>query len=166
MALTPVFELIGDAVTKQPRLLSTDDESTSNTLYLDILLRQVVDLLSFTSIKSWDAQVVRFDLHQARETRYGAREPKREGTKVAREELVRLFPESLVLKSEFLNVLNLPPDTSIRRIPGNAETRSLQFENPFVTVVITLKWHSSGRGIGRLRELCGLKWTPFSGPGA
>lgn len=156
----PAFSLVAEAIKKQPTLLETADDSVSNALYLDVLLRHVVDLLSFAFSKSWDAEVVRFDLPHARETRYGSREPKKEGTKVERQALVRLFPESPILDSDFLKVLTLPPDTTVRRVPADGNTRSLELANPFATVTIMLKWHSSGRGIGRLRDLCGL---PMSG---
>ncbi len=165
--VVPAFALVAELSKDRSALLANDDDELSNGLYLDILLRHVVDLLTRTFAKSWDAEVVRFDLPRGMETRYGEHTPHREGGEINRQTLVNLFPESAVLAfippvdaADVFNVLNVPPNTTVVRLPGGKDTRALELRNPFATVTISLRWHSSQRGIGRLQDVCNL---PMSG---
>jgi len=151
------FTSLGMVVKTEPALVENRDDASLLHLYRDVLLRVVVDILSFTFVKSWDADPATHRLPTGTHTQYqAATDPPRQGMRITRDEIASRFPSCRLIKSDFLYFLNLPPKTQLSGI-RNPESTAIQLENKFVSVHILLKERGVEKGVGTFQALCRLE---------
>ena len=131
------------------------DDSRLSQLYRRVFLKQMLEALRFTFIKSWDADPSRFTLPTGgSQTTYAPRQV-RPGHSLANADVVAVFNGDTLLGSDLFPSLNLPPDTVLRATVDKQAT-AIVAVNPFVTLTIHLADRGVARGLGLLREVCRL----------
>ncbi|HYM60740.1 MAG TPA: hypothetical protein VEZ11_07595 [Thermoanaerobaculia bacterium] len=131
------------------------DDSQLEQLYRRVFLKQVLETLRFTFIKSWDADPSRFSLPTGGETTTYAPRQVRLGRSLANGEVVAIFNGDSLLASDFVPKLNLPPNTNLRATIDK-RTTTIVASNPFVSLTIHIADRGVARGLGLLREVCRL----------
>jgi hypothetical protein len=154
-------QVVVQLLQENPHLREAMDNPTLEHIYRDVLLSIVLDTLSFTFSKSWDATVTHFRLPTGREGRYqAASDPPRPGTRVQRKDLIDAhFSQFYALRDDdFLASFVLPPNTAISGVSDQIQT-VLKFKNTFATVEIAIKPRGVKSGLGwAILNLCRLEW--------
>ena len=148
------FTVVGDLAKKKPSIVEVKDDAALGRLYRDVLVRQMLDVLRFVYLKSWDAEPSRFVLPTGGgQTTYAARTV-RQGVRLSNAQLVSRIGDP-VADSDTFEFLNLPPKTVVHGEIA-ADRTTVEFRNPFVMVEVTVLQRGVTVGLGRLRNLCRL----------
>jgi len=121
-------------------------------LYFDVLLRSLIDVLSFTFPTSWTNTLPPYTVGMR--VTSSPVDPKEVTVDVER--LKELFPQSLIMKEVPGMSFNLPPKTAVVPEPGDIGL-AITFKNPFATVRIGIRksevWDGVGEGVRRLCQM-------------
>lgn len=137
----------------QGKPVAVGDNLVLSQLYRDVLVRQLLDTLRFTYLKSWDAQPSRFELPTGGgHITYAARAVWT-GRKLGGADLVAACGGSPGWVSSKFEFLNLPPNTDVSGVT-QPESFVLRLRNAFSDVSLEVTSRGVESGLGPLRELC------------
>jgi len=134
--------------------LPTGNDEAVAVLYRDVLLRQMLDTLRFTFLKSWDAEPARFNTPTGGAQITYAPRVVRPGVALSTERMIALLDDP-AFGSHTFKAMNLPPNTHVVASSKDREM-TLTFTNQFVTLSVVLGSRGVARGVGKLQQLCRL----------
>ncbi len=143
-----------------------DQPEEVHRLYLDVLLREIAETLYSAFSGSWDADIKHFDLPIGGGSST-VRTPMRDGVEIPWQKMSEVFPESRSLQvfDDFNShrTMVLPPGSRLAGGSGKLN-RSLEIDNPFVTVKINIEWQLGTMQFGaELKKMCDIS-TEDPGP--
>jgi hypothetical protein len=154
MTTFPAWRILVDVEKDTSIATGETDDTDLQKLYRGILLRQMLDVLRFTYLKSWDAQPSHIDLPTGGSQTLCAPKEVRPGTRLTNDDLMAAFHgDTTGAGSAPLEFLNLPPDTVLSGEIG-PDTTSLKLKNTFVAVDIVIADRGVAAEMGDLRSLC------------
>ncbi len=135
--------------------VSVRDPDTLTRVFGDVLMSQIVDVLSWTFLKGCDSDVMRIDLAGTRRIQFNSK-PFDKDVKVNREAIAKLFPGNTAMPESPLNTMYVPAGTTVERL-SDGDGDGLRFRSRYATVSIRVVPQGTVFGqIGRLAQLCRL----------